>query len=91
MISPGLFPSSFIDSFSIARGYTKNGVIRNLKERGFLDTKDPERPMVGGKREYCFAMTDTLKTRLADVQLPAIAQTDHHARAAESIMEPMLF
>jgi len=72
----GWFPSRFLDSYIIAKGYTKNGVVRNLKERGFLDPKDPERPMVGGKREYCFAMTDALKKRLTDEQLPAIAQTE---------------
>jgi hypothetical protein len=47
--------------------------------------------MVGGRREYCFAMTDTLKKRLADVELPAIAQIENHTQAAESIIEPMLF
>jgi hypothetical protein len=42
----GLFPSSFIDSFYISKGYTKNGVIRNLKEKGYLEPTDPERKTV---------------------------------------------
>jgi DNA-directed RNA polymerase subunit F len=53
----GLFPGSFIDAYSIARGYTKNGIIRNLKERGYLNTTDPIRKMVNNRREYCFQMT----------------------------------
>ncbi|HKZ41025.1 MAG TPA: primase-helicase family protein, partial [Candidatus Hodarchaeales archaeon] len=54
----GLFPGSFIDAFSIGRGYTKNGIIRNLKERGYLDATDPVRKMVNKRREYCFQMTE---------------------------------
>jgi hypothetical protein len=57
----GLFPSSFVDSYSISKGYTKNGVIRNLKEKGYLKPADPERKMVKGERQYCFEMTEELK------------------------------
>jgi len=87
----GWFPSRFLDNYTIAKGYTKNGVVRNLKERGFLDPKDPERPMIGGKREYCFAMTDALKTRLVDEQLPTIAQTEKDVQAAKDVIDSMLF
>jgi hypothetical protein len=57
----GLFPSSFIDAYSISKGYTKNGVIRNLKEKDYLVPADPVRKMVNGERQYCFRMTDKLK------------------------------
>ncbi len=57
----GLFPSSFIDGYSVSKGYTKNGVIRNLKEKNYLEPADPERKMVNGERAYCFKMTDKLK------------------------------
>jgi hypothetical protein len=57
----GLFPSSFVDSYSISKGYTKNGVIRNLKEKGYLKPADPERKMVNLNRQYCFEMTEKLK------------------------------
>lgn len=53
----GLFPNSFIDLYTIAHGYTKNGVIRNLKERGFLEPTDPIRKMVNGPRQYCYQLT----------------------------------
>jgi hypothetical protein len=66
-------------------------VIKNLKERGFLEYRDPERPMIGGKREYCYAMTDNLKKRLADAQLPAIAQSGKPVQAAESVIDSRLF
>ena len=58
----GLFPSSFIDAYFIGKGYTKNGIIRNLKEKGYLEPTDPVRKMVGGERQYCYKMTDKLKT-----------------------------
>ena len=57
----GLFPSSFIDGYSVSKGYTKNGVIRNLKEKNYLEPADPVRKMVNGERQYCFKMTDKLK------------------------------
>ncbi len=58
----GLFPSSFIDAFTISKGYTKNGVIRNLKEKDYLVPADPARKMVKGERQYCYQMTDKLKS-----------------------------
>jgi hypothetical protein len=57
----GLFPSSFIDAYYISKGYTKNGVIRNLKEKNYLEPADPVRKMVNGERQYCFKMTEKLK------------------------------
>ena len=57
----GLFPTSFIDEYNISKGYTKNGVIRNLKEKGYLEPKDAVRKMVDDKRQYCFEMTDKLR------------------------------
>ncbi|MGA2624138.1 MAG: primase-helicase family protein [Bacteroidota bacterium] len=62
----GLFPSKFIDSFNIGKGYTKSGVIRKLKELGYLIPRDPVRKMVGDMRTYCFEMTDKFKTWLKE-------------------------
>lgn len=58
----GLFPNGFIDSYSISKGYTKNGIIRSLKEKGYLDPADPVRKMVNKEREYCYKMTEKLRT-----------------------------
>ena len=57
----GLFPSSFVDGYSIAHGYTKNGIVRNLKEKGWLKVTDPVRKMVKSERQYCYEMTEKLK------------------------------
>jgi hypothetical protein len=57
----GLFPTTFFDAYFISKGYSKNGVIRNLKEKEWLKPADPIRKMVNKDRQYCFAMTDKLK------------------------------
>lgn len=65
----GLFPTTFIDAYYISKGYTKNGIVRNLKEKCYLEPADPVRKMVKGKREYCFQMTGKLKTWYAEQKL----------------------
>jgi hypothetical protein len=57
----GLFPNEFIDGYTISKGYTRNGVIRALKELDYLAASDPIRKMVNGQRKYCFEMTGKLK------------------------------
>ncbi len=57
----GLFPSTFICSDLISRGYTKNGIIKKLKEKNWLKPTNPARKMVKNDRESCYEMTDNLK------------------------------
>jgi hypothetical protein len=57
----GLFPTTFFDAYFISKGYSKNGVIRNLKEKEWLKPADPIRKMVNKDRQYCFTMTEKLK------------------------------
>ncbi|MBK7260267.1 MAG: hypothetical protein IPI01_21180 [Ignavibacteriae bacterium] len=45
----------------ISKGYTKNGVIRSMKEKGYLKVTDSFRKMIGDKREYCYEMTGKMK------------------------------
>jgi hypothetical protein len=57
----GLFPTSFVDEYNISRGYGRNGVIRNLKEKGWLKPEDTVRKMVNSDKRYCHLMTEKLK------------------------------
>jgi hypothetical protein len=61
----GLFPASFIDNYYLlGRGYTKQGIIRNLQSRKLLTSEKAQKKQIGGQREYCYEMTGTLITWL---------------------------
>lgn len=67
----GYFPSKFIDLYSISRGYGKNGIIRNLKERGYLLPKEMIRPQVDGKKWYSYELTQKALDWMREQQKPA--------------------
>ena len=57
----GFFPSNFVEEYSITHGYNKLGVIKKLKEKGYLKPTESVQKQFGDKRARCYEMTDKLK------------------------------
>ena len=69
-ITSGYLPITYLSWFTDKRMRRK--AVKNLRERGFLASGQPERPSFEGKRIYCHKMTDKLKILLPTEGLTAV-------------------
>ena len=58
-----LFPLGTLNSYDYVKSH-KNSIIKNLKKRGYITADDPVKKQVGGKRDYCYVMTESFRNIL---------------------------
>jgi hypothetical protein len=42
----------------------KRAIVHNLRERDYISSDDTQRPMIAGKKPYCYLMTEKLKDKI---------------------------
>jgi hypothetical protein len=57
----GFFPTDFVGEYDISHGYNKLGVIKKLKEKGYLKATDSVQKQFDDRRLRCHEMTDKFK------------------------------
>ena len=63
----------------------KRAIVHNLRERDYISSEDTQRPMIAGKKVYCYLMTEKLEDKIeTDVGIVCFARKAREQQAIKA-------